>query len=256
MPPLDLTPWLLVFARVSAVLAVFPIFSMANIPVRVRIGLGALTAFLVTPLLPALGAPPASLFGWIGLLAMEVGVGLLLGFICRLIFYILEFAGSVAAMEMGLNLAASFNPFSSGRSEAPGLVLYNLGAVIFLSMDMHHWLLAALQRTYRLLPIGAAQLREALLVDVVGRTSHLFVLGLLMVAPVMAVVFLVNLVFAVLGRAVPQMNVFGESLAFRILGGLAVFGLMLNLVGQHTVNYLRRLPEDFLRVAQLLGGGG
>jgi flagellar biosynthetic protein FliR len=91
-------------------------------------------------------------------------------------------------------------------------------------------------------------------VDVMSRTSQVFVLGLLMAAPVMAVSFLVNLVFSVLGRAVPQMNVFGESLAFRILGGMAVFGLMLNLVGQHAVNYLRQLPEDFLRVAQLLGG--
>jgi flagellar biosynthetic protein FliR len=229
---------------------------MAGIPTRVRIGLGALTAFLMTPLLAGPAGPPAGVLGWIGLLAMEVGAGLLLGFICRLLFYILEFAGSVAAMEMGLNLAASINPFSQSRSEAPGLILYNLGAIIFLSMDLHHWLLAGLQRTYQLLPIGGAQLREALLVDIVGRTSQLFLLGLLMAAPVMAVAFLINLVFAVLGRAVPQMNVFGESLAFRILGGMAVFGLMLNLVGQHTVNYLRHLPEDFLRVAQLLGGGG
>jgi flagellar biosynthetic protein FliR len=75
-----------------------------------------------------------------------------------------------------------------------------------------------------------------------------------MAAPVIAVAFLINLVFSVLGRAVPQMNAFLESLAVRILAGLVIFGLMLNLVGQHTVNYLRHLPEDFLRVAQLLGG--
>jgi flagellar biosynthetic protein FliR len=216
---------------------------------------GALTAFLVTPVLPALASPPDSLLGWIGLMALEAGAGLLLGFVCRLLFYILEFAGSVAATEMGLNMAASLNPLSSTRSEAPGVILYNLGGIIFLSMDMHHWLLVGLQRAYQLLPIGGAHLREALLADIVGRTSQLFVLGLLMAAPVMAVSFLINLVFSVLGRAVPEMNVFGESLAFRILGGMAVFAMMLNLVGQHAVNYLRRLPEDYLRVAQLLGGG-
>ena len=51
------------------------------------------------------------------------------------------------------------------------------------------------------------------------------------------------------------MNVFIESFSFRVLAGLAVFGLSLNLMAQHVVNYLRRLPEDVLRVAQLLGAG-
>lgn len=251
--PFDFHNWLLVFVRLSALLSVFPIFSMPIYPLRVRTALGALAAFLVTPIVPVPAAPPATLLGWVGLMALEAGAGLLLGFVCRLLFYTLEFAGSVAATEMGLNMAASFNPISSSRSEAPGVMLYNLGAIIFLSMDMHHWLLVGLQRSYQFLPIGGGHLREALLADILGRTSQLFLLGLLMAAPVMAVTFLINLVFSVLGRAVPQMNVFGESLAFRLLGGMAVFGLMLNLVGQHVVNYLRHLPEDFLRVAQLLG---
>jgi flagellar biosynthetic protein FliR len=74
-----------------------------------------------------------------------------------------------------------------------------------------------------------------------------------MAAPMIATSFLLNLIMAVLGRAVPQMNVFTESFAFRALAGLTVFGLTLNLMAQHIMNFLRRLPEDVLRVAQLLG---
>jgi flagellar biosynthetic protein FliR len=121
--PFDLNNWLLVFARISALLAVFPLFSVANMPVRVRTALAALTAILVTPFLPSLPAPPANLLAWVGLIASEVGIGLLLGFVCRLLFYTLEFAGSLAATEMGLNMAASLNPFSSARSEVPGVLL-------------------------------------------------------------------------------------------------------------------------------------
>jgi flagellar biosynthesis protein FliR len=255
MFPFDLNNWLLVFVRVSAFFAVFPIFSANHFPVRVRTALSALVAFLVTPLLPALPTAPSGAWSWIGLMAGEVGVGLLLGFVSRLVFYTLEFAGSLAATEMGLNMAASLNPFSQARSEVPSVMLYYLGAIIFLTMDMHHWLLLALQRTYQFLPVGSARLRETLLMDLVGRTSQMFVLGLLLAAPVVAVSFLINLVFSVLGRAVPQVNVFMESLSVRILAGLAVFGLTLNLVGQHAVNYFKHLPEDVLRVAQLLGGG-
>jgi flagellar biosynthetic protein FliR len=69
----------------------------------------------------------------------------------------------------------------------------------------------------------------------------------------MAVSFIISLVFSVLGRAVPQMNVFSESFSVRPLVGLSVFGLTLDLMSEHIVNYLRRLPEDMLQVAQLLG---
>jgi flagellar biosynthetic protein FliR len=255
MFPGDLNNWFLAFVRLSALLAVFPLFSMPNFPVRLRVALGALVAFLIAPVLPPLAVKPSSALGWIGLAATEAGVGLLLGFISRLLFYFLEFAGSLLATEMGFNAAASFDPISNTRSEAPGLILFYLGAVIFLSLDLHHWLLVALQQSYTVLPIGMARLREALFADVVNRVSQLFLIGLLMAAPVIAVTFLINLVFAVLGRAVPQMNIFAESFAFRILAGLGVFGLTLNMMGQHIVNYLRRLPEDLLRIAQLLRAG-
>jgi flagellar biosynthesis protein FliR len=71
-------------------------------------------------------------------------------------------------------------------------------------------------------------------------------------APLLAVSFIISLVFAVLGRAVPQMNVFTESFAVRPLVGLSVFGMVLDLMAEHIMNYLHHLPEDMLRVCQLL----
>ena len=80
----------------------------------------------------------------------------------------------------------------------------------------------------------------------------MFVIALQLAAPVMAVSFIVSLVFSVLGRAVPQMNVFHESFTIRTLAGLSVFGVTLQLMAAHIDNYLRRLPEDVFSVAQLL----
>jgi flagellar biosynthetic protein FliR len=250
--PFDLTTWLMIFLRVTALLAIFPLFSMQNIPVQVRLALAASVSFLIAPGLPPLAAAPATVPGLVLLMVGEVAVGLLLGFVSRILFYMLEFAGNLIASEMGMNWGATFNPFSSTRSEAPGLILFYLGAMIFLTLDLHQWILRALQRSYQMLPIGGAHLGPALFTEIVARTSQLFLAGLLMAAPVIAVSFLINLVFSVIGRAVPQMNVFVESFSFRTLAGLMVFGLTLNLMAQHVVNYLRRLPEDFIRIAQLL----
>jgi flagellar biosynthesis protein FliR len=114
-------------------------------------------------------------------------------------------------------------------------------------------MLAGFQKTYVLLPMGGAHLNHVFLTEVVGMTSQIFLVAVQLAAPLMAVSFIVSLVFSILGRAVPQMNVFHESAAVRPLVGMSVFGLTTELMAQHIINYLRHLPEDMLRVAQLLG---
>ena len=254
--PFEFANWMLVFARVSALLAVFPVFTARNVPVQLRLALGVLTAFLVAPGLPPMSLANVSLGQFVLLMVKEVGVGVLFGFVARMVFYMLDVAGAIITQEMGLGMAATLNPFSDSRSEAPGTILYYLAAVLFLALDMHHWLLIAFQQSYRVLPVGGAGLSEAVFANVVGQTSRMFLVALLISAPLVAVSFVISLVFAVLGRAVPQMNVFTESFAIRTLAGLMVFGLSLNLMAQHITNGLRRLPQDVLTVAGLLGGTG
>ncbi|HUD49582.1 MAG TPA: flagellar biosynthetic protein FliR [Candidatus Baltobacteraceae bacterium] len=251
----DLTNWMMVFLRVSAMLAVFPVFSAVNFPVQLRLALGALLAALICPVLPPAVTQGQDLWGLVGTMALEVGVGLTLGFASRMIFFALDLAGAIISTEIGLQLPTSLNPMSGGQTNSAGSILYYLAAMLWLSLDMHHWMLVSLQKTYTYLPVGGAHLSGALMTDMIARTSQTFLIALQLSAPIMAVSFIISLVFAVLGRAVPQMNVFHESFVFRILIGLGIFGVTMQLMSQHIVNYLRRLPEDILQVAQLLGAG-
>jgi flagellar biosynthesis protein FliR len=251
---LDFHLWMLVFLRVSAFLLVLPFFSMANFPVVLRVALGALTALLLAPLLPPVALKDLNFFALLGVMAQEVSIGLLLGFMSRMVFYAADLAGNVIASEMGLNTAAILNPISGQSSQAPGMILFFLAAVVMFALDLHHWVLAGFERTYTMLPVGNAHLSALLFEVVVKHTSRIFMVALQISAPVIAVSFVITLVFAVLSRVVPQMNVFAESFSFRIVGGLIVFGFTLQLTAQHVLNYLHRLPEDLLGVAQMLTG--
>jgi len=252
IPQAWLATWIMVFLRASGMLAVFPIFSSPVVPRRLRVVLGAAMAFLLAPALPITVELPETLSGMVGVMGMEVGVGLLLGFVCRLVFFAVEVAGGLIGMEIGLTLPSGMDPNTGSQSSAPGAVLYFLAIVLWLGLDLHHWVLAAFHRTYDLLPVGGAHLAEGALHLVLGRCSGLFVVAVQITAPILAVSFIISLVFSVLGRAVPQMNVFSESFALRILAGLSVFGLTCQVMAQHVVNYLHRLPSDMLTVARLL----
>lgn len=254
MPTEFFANWSLVFLRASGMLTAFPVFSAVGVPVQVRVALGALLAFLVSPELPPVEWGGSSLWMVVGQMAKEIGVGLLLGFLCRLIFHTVEMAGMLISAEIGLSMPSSFNPMIASQSTVPGAILGQLATVIWLSLDLHHWLLVGFQRTYGLLPVGGATLPPALLNEVVAWIGRMFLVGLQIAAPVMAVSFLISLVFSVLGRAVSQMNVFTESFAIRLFSGLALFGVATQLMARYIVNYLHHLPEDVLRVARLMGG--
>ena len=251
----DYYNWLLVFLRVSAFLLVLPFFSSTNFPARLRVALGAFTALMLAPTLPPFPLGKLGFFDLSGVMLKEVGFGLLLGFVSRMVFYAADMAGNIISTELGLNMGTIFNPMTHQQSQVAGTVLFFLAAVVMLTLDLHHWILVGFQRTYMVLPIGGGHLNEMLFDDVLNHTSRIFIVALQISAPTLAVSFVVTLVFAVLSRAVPQMNVFILSFSFRIIGGLAVFGFTLQLTAQHVLNYLNRLPDDLLRLAQQVGVG-
>jgi len=250
---LDLYNWLLVFMRVGAFLFVLPFFSSTNFPITMRIALAALIGVFLSPLLPPFPLGHPGFVALLRVMVQEVCVGLLLGFVSRMVFYAVDLAGSIVATEMGLNMASVFNPLTRESTQAPGMILFFLAAVVMLTLDLHHWVLLGFERTYSVLPIGSAHLDGRLFETVVRHTASIFVIAVQIAAPIIAVSFVVLLVFSILSRAVPQMNVFSESFSFRIVGGMIVFGFTLQLTAQHVLNGLRRLPDDLLVVSQLLG---
>ena len=246
--------WLLVFMRISAFLLVLPFFSATNFPVTMRVSLGALAALLLAPTLPPFPMGNLGFYSVLGVMIQEVSIGLLLGFMARMVFFAVDLAGNIIATEMGLQMATIFNPLTQATTQVPATILFYLAAIVMLTLDLHHWMLLGFERTYTVLPMGSAHLSTALFEMVVKNTNQIFIIALQISAPIIAVSFVVTVVFAVLSRAVPQMNVFSESMSFRIVGGLIVFGFTLQLTAQHVVNYLNRLPDDLLRVAQVIGG--
>jgi flagellar biosynthetic protein FliR len=251
---LDYYNWMLIFLRISAFLLVLPFFSATNFPVTMRVALGALASMLLAPNLPPFPLGQLPFYSLIGVMAQEICIGLLLGFMARMIFYAVDLAGNIVATEMGLQMANIMDPQSGAGSQVPATILFYLASIVMLTLDLHHWMLIGFERTYDVLPIGTAHLNAALFELVIKNTNQIFVIAIQISAPIIAVSFVVTVVFAVLSRAVPQMNVFTESAGFRVVGGLIVFGFTMNLTAQHVVNYLNRLPDDLLRIAQLMRG--
>ena len=151
---IDLTNWLMVFLRASSILAVFPVFSAHNFPVQLRLAVGCLLAMMVGSAMPSNAIQPTDLWGLVGMMAAEIGIGLTIGFVSRMVFFMLEIAGGLISTEIGLSIPPGLNPLSEAPLSMPASILYYFAAMLWLTLDMHHWMLIAFQKTYTYLPIG------------------------------------------------------------------------------------------------------
>ena len=249
--------WFLVFTRAGAMLSVFPLFSASAVPVRLRIALAGFISFLI---MPTLGASPVdplneTLLSLVGLLLKEVAIGLLMGWLCRLMSFAMALAGHFISSQIGLQLGGMIAPGEEHPTETVGIILQMLAIMLLLTMDMHYALLIGFQQSYHVLPVGAGMLSEQLFDDVTMIAGRTFFVAVKIAAPIIAVGIVVNLLLCMLARAVPQINVFMESFGIRLLIGILLLGSVFNLASHEIAVYLNRLPVDFTNVVQLLAGG-
>jgi flagellar biosynthetic protein FliR len=249
--------WFMVFIRAGAMLAIFPIFSAAAMPARLRI---ALAGFLAMLTLPGVSLPEgffdSDLAHFVGLIIKEVCFGLLLGFVCRLILFAMALAGHYIGAELGLQLGSLIAPGESTPSPTPSVILQMMMIMLMFSLDIHFELLMGFQQSYHVLTIGSGGLSNALFDEVTVLCARTFTVALRIAAPLIAVSIVVNMLMMVLGRTIPEVNVFIMSFSIKILVGVFLFGFTLSLTAREITNYLHQLPNDFVVITRLLAGGG
>ena len=183
--PSDLVTALLIFSRISALLSVFPLWSVQQVPIPLRIGSGVLLSAIVMPLVPSAGLADASMFELVLVILKEVSVGLILGFLCRMVFGAVELAGNVIASEMGFSTANLFNPMAGTSESIPAIALYWMTLLLLLTGNLHHSILAALVRSFDIVPIGAVTFHKEMLGWGLQHAGSMFGMALQMTAPVL-----------------------------------------------------------------------
>jgi len=176
----------------------------------------------------------------------EIAIGVLMGFAVRIVFGILDYAAHVIAVEIGLHPPPQFDSTANISGNPLGTGLFYLGVLVFFS-GAHYAVILAFARSFELVPPGLQMPDMNFVALVVQHTARIVELGVLMAAPFMAVNFLVNLTFSLLGRVVPRMNVFVLSFSARILAGLSLLALSAGLFAHYITQEFRALPEVMLR---------
>ncbi len=248
MPSLEnIFLFVMILTRISGLFLYIPFFSHKSIPAIARIMLATTFALIIFPLVEFDSVFPDSVFKIALWLTKELIIGLTMGFAVRMIFFVLDYASYILTIEIGMRPSPEFDPSNAQASANPlGSVIYFLGLMVLLSGSEYNVLLAFVA-SYEVAPLGFSEV-NALAVDFIVRTTAgVFKIGLLMAAPIIAVNFLVNLVFAALGKVVPKLNVFILSFSVRIMAGTTVLAFSVFLIVHYITSYISETPGSMLR---------
>lgn len=241
--------WVLVLTRITGLLATFPILGAEQMPLQLRAALGALLATVILPVIPVPPAAPAGLPELVGLMATELAIGLLLGTVVAWILEAIAFAGTLMDTQMGFSFVQFMDPATSQSTSVSGSMMMQMAALLVFITGLHHQMILALVDSYRVVPMGqGVPLQVTGLITLIGQ---LLAKGFQLAFPVLAVLFLVDLILGISGKFMPQLQLLQLSFPLKIALGMVILGFVLRELGPWITPLFEAAPRLTLK---LLGG--
>jgi flagellar biosynthetic protein FliR len=244
----------LVFARVGAFVLLMPGISETAVPTMVRLAFALLLALCLYPVaLHALPPEPTSTAELFGLIIREVLIGLMMGAVLRMFLTALSTAGELVSLQTTLSFSQTANPMEAQPTTSLSTFLTLLGLTLIFATDLDHYFLSALFKSYEVFapnkPLPIADAAE-LAVQTAGKS---FALGVQLAAPVIVFALVFNIATGLIGRVMPQFQIFFVAAPLQVLLGLSVFALSLGSLVMVWVDRYRTLTGLF---SPITGGAG
>lgn len=215
--------YVLTFARMGTVMVLMPGIGDSFIPMRVRmlfaVAFTAAVAPITSSFLPEVTSNPQLIY----LLISEMVTGFFIGTIARIFLAALDTAGMFIGMQIGLGNAMVFNPQMASQGSVVGAFLSVSGAVLLFATNLHHMLIFGMMDSYNVFPVGATPPAEDMAQTISMAVAKSFAIGFYMAAPFIIVSLFLYIAMGVLGRLMPQIQVFILALPAQIALGFMVF---------------------------------
>ncbi len=238
----SITGLVMALPRVLVALSLVPVTSRRSTGGLLR---AAVALAMCLPLMPLLlaqaAAAPPQMTLWLLLLLKEAGLGLVIGFVVAIPFWVAEAVGFIIDNQRGAGVAAQADPLTDNETSPLGVLLH-LGLVVtFLLLGGFELLLGLLYESYRIWPAGAwlPQWQPEAPAYFLGLLDRFMRLAVVVAGPAAVVMLLTELSLALVSLFAPQLQVF--TLAMGVKSGVAMFVLAVYVV----MLFEHLMPEVF-----------
>lgn len=227
--------FLLPLFRIAALLMSMPLIGTQLVPVRVRLYLALAIALVLVPTLPPMPVVESLSLASLLLIAEQLLIGVMFGFVLQLFFHVFIVSGQLLAMQMGLGFASMVDPANGISVPVLGQFFNMLVILLFLSVNGHLVVLEILAESFATLPVGGG-LSTNHFWEVAGKLGWVLGAGLLLVLPAITALLVVNLAFGLMTRAAPQLNIFSIGFPLTLVLGLIIVWIgMADIFAQYQI---------------------
>ena len=239
----------LIFMRMSGFLLFNPLLGRSNLPAMVKTGLALVLSILVFGT-AGTGVPqPDTLVELAFRLLLELGIGLVLGFVMRVVFSVVQIGGEVIDTQMGMTMAQIYDASSQANLSVTASLLNILLILDFFAENGHYTLMRLLTTSGELVPYGAAALGDGVYAYVIELFLACMLLAVKLAMPILAAELL-----GVLMKAIPQINAFVINIELKVIIGLLLFFLLLTPINEFLLELESGMLSELGRILRLIGG--
>lgn len=225
----------LVLPRVIGAFMMLPLITNENMPPLVRNSFMVSLAIIAIPV--AMNGVPLNELGalaWAPIILKELFIGVSIGFCYGMVFWAISAAGNVIDTQVGMSMATIMDPIQGHQASLHGQFLSQLAAWLFMASGAFLVFLDILLSSYAVWPVTSfyPSLQPGGMEMFIGQFAFLMSAVVVMAAPVMVFMLLVDLVFGLMNRFAPQLNVFALTMPIKAWVATAMIFLLIGLYAE------------------------
>lgn len=250
----DLTAYLLVFVRMTGMIALNPVFARRNVPALVRTALIFCLTLVLTPVVGISLTADLDTLTLVLVMLRELFIGAVCAMVFLIFYYLLFFAGDIMDMQFGLSMARVFDPGTNIQTSITGNLFNVLFMLYFFLTNSHLVMLQAFTSSYQLVPVGAAAITGDVGSFMVTLFASAFSLALRLALPFIAAEFVIEVSMGILMKLIPQIHVFVINFQLKIMMGILMLFLFCQPIANFIDNYMDAMLQSLGRALTILGG--
>lgn len=242
--------FLLVLARVSGVFVLVPLPGMQSGTEFVRIGAALAITVALFPFWPHATGIPITLGLLLPPLAAEAVFGLAIGLTVSIVSEIVRASFQIVSQQAGFNFASTIDPTTSVDTNLMVVTGQLIGSLLFLSLGLDREMIRVFALSLSLHPPGSITPNLAWAEALRKFASDIFAVGVRLSMPVIALLALVDLSLALLGRINSQLQLIHLAFPLKMLGAI----LLVAVLAGFYPGVIRQESNKMLELSRHLAG--
>ena len=220
--------FLLVLARISGAMIFVPLPNLRSAPEPVRIVLILAVTIVLSPVWPTVPNDP-SFMEYAGWIIVEAAFGLCIGLLVGFLSDAMLLFGQMVGLQAGYSFASTIDPNTQADSPILSAIAQAVAGLLFVTLGLHRYVIRIFAESLQTQPPAKLALNPRWGDAIIHAAGTLFSTGLRLALPVMALMIMVDITLALLGRINAHLQLLHLAMPLKMLAAIATISILLML---------------------------